>query len=238
MAWRAGWGFNIFVWTSIFRWFPVTPTYSHLCTVSSSIYSGYLHIQLCDQNSLSNGVRSQAFFDAVSINYFRQDGPYSRRLFLWSGVSNANRPLLWPKTLSPWAVDHEARWALFLTLSCLVNRASLCWALSAAWRSLSSWFLCLSLSLLSSDSISESYIQILSSFHEGSATKEISYTVGRNPIWNPIWNPVQKSNWKSRNPKLNSRNPLWNTKIQSEILKSWNPLWNPEIQSKNDLGYY
>ena len=42
VAWRAGWGFNIFVRTSTFRWFPVTPTYSQLCTVSSSVYSGYL----------------------------------------------------------------------------------------------------------------------------------------------------------------------------------------------------
>ena len=41
-AWRTGWGFNIFVWTSIFCWFPVIPTYSHLCTVSSSVCSGYL----------------------------------------------------------------------------------------------------------------------------------------------------------------------------------------------------
>ena len=39
---KAGWGFNTFVWTSIFRWFPVTPTYLQLCTVSSSVYSGYL----------------------------------------------------------------------------------------------------------------------------------------------------------------------------------------------------
>ena len=57
-------------------------------------------------------------------------------------------------------------------------------------------------------------------FYEGSATKEISYTVGRNPIWNPeiqrnpeIHSEVQKSN-------LKSRNPLWNPEIHCEIRKS------------------
>ena len=56
--------------------------------------------------------------------------------------------------------------------------------------------------------------------HEGSATKEISYTVGRNPIWNPeiqqnpeIYSEIQKSN-------LKSRNPLWNPEIHFEIRKS------------------
>ena len=71
----------------------------------------------------------------------------SKLFVLWSEVSNSNRPLLWSETLSRWAADREARWALSLTLH-LANRASLCWALSAARRSLSRWFLRLTLSLL------------------------------------------------------------------------------------------
>ena len=60
-----------------------------------------------------------------------------------------------PKTLSHWAADCEAQWVL----SRLVNRASLCWVLSAARQSLLRWFLHLSLSLLlSSDSICELYV--------------------------------------------------------------------------------
>ena len=70
---------------------------------------------------------------------------------------------------------------------------------------------------------------------EGSVTKEISYTVGRNPNWNP---EIQKSTVKSRNP-------LWNPEIHCEIqksnLKSRNPFWNPEIHSKirkSNSGFY
>ena len=52
VAWRAGWGFNIFVRTNRF---PVTPTYSHLCTVFSIVYTilNTLNIQLWGQNNLS-----------------------------------------------------------------------------------------------------------------------------------------------------------------------------------------
>ena len=39
-SWR--WGFNILVQTFLSRWFPVTPTCSHLGNVSSSVYSEYL----------------------------------------------------------------------------------------------------------------------------------------------------------------------------------------------------
>ena len=46
--------------TCIFHWFPVTPAYLHLCTVSSSVY-----IQLWNWNSLSYGVWSQPFFGVV-----------------------------------------------------------------------------------------------------------------------------------------------------------------------------
>ena len=54
---------------------------------------------------------------------------------------------------------------LYPLLSVSLTVASLCWVLSAARRSLLRWFLCLSLSLLSSDSISESYIQLARSSH-------------------------------------------------------------------------
>ena len=45
MAWRVvsqEWGFNTLIWTGVFHWFPVSPNYSHLCTVSLSVYDGYL----------------------------------------------------------------------------------------------------------------------------------------------------------------------------------------------------
>ena len=45
----------------------MTPTYSQLCTVSSSVDIFAEYIQVWDQNSLSYGVRSQAFFDVVFI---------------------------------------------------------------------------------------------------------------------------------------------------------------------------
>ena len=57
---------------------------------------------------------------------------------------------------------------------------------------------------------------VLLSLTEGSVTKEISYTVGRNPNWNPeihyIWNPeihseIQKST-EIRKSTLKSGNPI------------------------------
>ena len=60
---------NIFVRTNIFRWFPVSPTYSHLGTVSSvTVYSALIfaeHIQLWNQDSLSYGVWSQGGVDYI-----------------------------------------------------------------------------------------------------------------------------------------------------------------------------
>ena len=54
--------------------------------------------------------------------YCDQAHPNSRRLILWSGVSDANHPLLWPKTLSCWAADREAQWGLSgLLLSVLLT---------------------------------------------------------------------------------------------------------------------
>ena len=53
-AWRAGWGFNIFVWTSIFCWFPVIPTrFIHISALSpqvSVVDICWVH-KLWDQNS-------------------------------------------------------------------------------------------------------------------------------------------------------------------------------------------
>ena len=122
----------------------------------------WVHTAVGSEFSLLWSMES-GLFDVVST-ICTKARPNSRRLVLWFGVSDANHPLLWLKTLSRWAADHEAWWALSLTLR-LANRASLCWTLSAARQSLSRWFLRLSLSLLlSSDSISESYIQLLSGF--------------------------------------------------------------------------
>ena len=53
--------------------------------------------------------------------------------------------------------------------------------------------------------------KVNSYFVEGSETKEILYTVGRNPNWNP------EIHCKSI---LKSRNPIWNPEIHSEIRKS------------------
>ena len=58
--------------------------------------------------------------------------------------------------------------------------------------------------------------------YEESVTKEISYTVGRDPIEMQIF--TMKSEMQ--------------TEIQKSKLKSKNPLWNPETQSKNDSGSY
>ena len=52
---------------SLFRWFPVTPTYSQYCLVKCLKWIFAEYIQLWDQNYLSYGVQSQAFFDVVSI---------------------------------------------------------------------------------------------------------------------------------------------------------------------------
>ena len=50
-------------------------------------------------------------------------------------------------------------------------------------------------------------------FRRGSAKKEISYTVSRNPIWNPeIHSEIQKSN-------LKSRNALWNLEKFSAYIR-------------------
>ena len=49
------------------RWFPVTPTYSHLCTVSSSVYSRYSLSTYSCGIRICYGVRSQAFSEVVSI---------------------------------------------------------------------------------------------------------------------------------------------------------------------------
>ena len=152
----AGWGFNIFIWT-IYIIPLVSCDSSHLRTVSSSVFSWYL------LSTYSCGIRiisaiwstQSGLFDVVSIIYGKAR-PNSRRLILWSGASDANRPLLWPKTLSRWAADHEARWAFPLTLR-LPNHASLCWALSAARWSLSRWFLRLSLSLLRIPLVNRTY---------------------------------------------------------------------------------
>ena len=56
---------------------------------------------------------------------------------------------------------------------------------------------------------------------EGSATNEISYTVGRNPIWNP---EIQ----------LKSRNPIWNPEIHTEIQKSNLKSGNPNLKMTQD----
>ena len=56
-----GWGWNstsFLVRTNIFRWFPVSPTYSHLGTVSSSHVYIAKHIQVWNQDSLSYGMES------------------------------------------------------------------------------------------------------------------------------------------------------------------------------------
>ena len=58
---------------------------------------------------------------------------------------------------------------------------------------------------------------LITAVHEGSAMKQISYTVGRNPI---------------RNPEI-QQNPEIHSEIQKSNLKSRNPLWNPEIQSND-----
>jgi len=75
VAWRVvslGWGFNI----SIFRWFPVTPTSSHLDTVSSSVYSGYL------LSTYSCGIR-------VLSDMEYGVWPFDVVCELWYGVSEA-----------------------------------------------------------------------------------------------------------------------------------------------------
>ena len=55
--------FNILVQTNIFRWFPASPTYSHLGTVSSGhglyfIGTCYRHIQVWNPDSLGHGMES------------------------------------------------------------------------------------------------------------------------------------------------------------------------------------
>ena len=127
---------------------PVTPTYSQLCTVSSSVYSEYLLSTNRCGNSLSYGVWSQAYFDVVSIAL--RLAPTWDDLF--SGLNSVTLITLScdPK-LSPAGQQTAKHDGLYPLLT-------LCWALSAVRRSLSYWFLRLSLSLLlSSDSISESH---------------------------------------------------------------------------------
>ena len=112
-----------------------------------------------DQNSLNYGVQSQAFCDIVSIALRlapTRDDSFTRLEFL-TLITLSCHPKLSPAGQQTAKLD-----GLYPYTLCLINRASLCWALSAARRSLSRWFLCLTLSLLSSDSISESYTQCLS----------------------------------------------------------------------------
>ena len=105
----------------------MTPTYSQLCTVSSSVDIFAEYIQVWDQNSLSYGVRSQAFFDVVSIALklapTRDDS--------FSGLESLTLIALScdPK-LSPAGqqiTKHDGLYP-FNTLR-LVNCASFCWAL-------------------------------------------------------------------------------------------------------------
>ena len=95
-------------------------------------------------DSLSYGVRSQAFFDVVSIALKlapARDNSFSGLESLTIIALSCN-----PK-LSP-AGHQTARHDGFYPFNTLrlVNCASLCWALSAARRPLSRWFLRLSLS--------------------------------------------------------------------------------------------
>jgi len=132
---------------------PVTLSCSHLVAVSSGVswvsLLCYARLTCSRWASLLSGVSWVSLLCCVSLFC-------SRPAVLWSGVSDANRPLLWFKIRSRWTADHGLYPLLF-------NHTSLCWALPAVWRSLSPWFLHLSLSLLiSSDSIIESFIQLFS----------------------------------------------------------------------------
>ena len=126
-------GFNILVWTSIFRWFHI----SALSPQVSIVDICWVHTAVGSEISQLWSTKSGLFWCSL---YCIQIRPNSRWLVLLSGVSDANHPLLWPKTLYRWPADHVAWWALFL-ISISLNHASLCWVLSAAWRSLSRWFL-------------------------------------------------------------------------------------------------